>query len=29
MLQFSRRLGFTVHDNPDDTEQVSVELPLR
>ena len=29
MLQFSRRLGFTVHDDPDDTEQVIVELPLR
>ena len=29
MLQFTQRLGFTVHDNPDDKEQVTVELPLR
>jgi acetyltransferase len=28
MLQFTRRLGFTIHDDPDDTEQVAVELPL-
>jgi acetyltransferase len=29
MLQFSRGLGFTIHDSPEDAEQVVAELPLR
>ena len=29
MVQFSRQLGFTIHDDPEDTEQITVELPLR
>jgi acetyltransferase len=29
MLRFAQRLGFEVHDNPEDPDQVSVELPLR
>jgi acetyltransferase len=28
MLRFSQALGFTVHDDADDPEQVSVELDL-
>jgi len=29
MVQFSRQLGFTIHDDPEDPEQITVELPLR
>jgi hypothetical protein len=28
-VQFSRELGFTIHDDPEDPEQITVELPLR
>jgi acetyltransferase len=28
MIQFTRGLGFTIHDDPEDAEQVTVELPL-
>ena len=29
MVQFTRGLGFTIHDDPEEAEQVTVELPLR
>jgi acetyltransferase len=29
MIQFTRGLGFTIHDDPDEAEQVTVELALR
>jgi len=29
MVQFARGLGFAIHDDPEEAEQVTVELPLR